>query len=165
MDINLLGIGGVIGAFFAWYWQNQKKVMNGKRLQPRPAAIPELHTDSFTEDMTPILHSAHSANMYGPHYIEAIDENAAFFIPADLTSAKEETLSLREYSTGRSPNHKELLTRGKMQISAIPWVQARSHVVAENFLKKEGLIPSNVETEVNRNYFQLWPEPFQHPYQ
>jgi hypothetical protein len=166
MDTNTLGIGAAIGAFFIWYWNDQKKVMKRKRVQPGPVTMPDLHTESFAEDTSPMMHNAHSANMLGPYKVEVIEENDAFFVPAETGgSVKEETMSLREYSTGRSPRHKELLTRGKIQTSAIPWVQARSHVAAEDFLKKEGLIPSNVETEVNKNYFQLWPNPFQHPYQ
>jgi hypothetical protein len=167
MDTNTLGIGAAIGAFFIWYWNDQKKVMKRRRIQPARVNMPDLHADSFSEEVSPVLYDAHSGNLLGPHVIEPIDENAAFFVPADMggSGVKEETISLREYSTGRTPQHRELLTKGKMAMSAIPWAQARSHVAAEAFLKKEGLIPSNVDTEVNKHYFQLWPNPFQHPYQ
>lgn len=163
MDLNIVGIGAIIGAFGTWYYYDQKKVLNRKRVQPKPKPMPDVHTDSFTDDHVPNLHAAHPGNLLGPYEVEVIEENDAFFVPAELTDVKSETMSLREWSTGRSPLHRELVKGPKLQTSAIPWVKERSHVAAEEFLKKEGLMKG--ESEANRKYFQLWPEPKQHPYQ
>lgn len=165
MDTNILGIGAIIGGFFAYYTWEQKKVLKRRRAHPKPQPMPDLHTDSFGEDVCPVMHSAHPANLKGPYRVEVIEDNDAFFVPTELTSVKEDTLSLRAYSTGKSPIHRELFSPGKPQTSAIPWVQERAHVAAEEFLKKEGLIPQNKESQANSDYFQLWPEPKQHPYQ
>lgn len=163
MDTNIVGIAAIIGAFTAWYYYDQRKVLKRKRVQPKPKPMPDLHTDSFTVDHGFIMDAAHPGNILGPIKLDLIEENDAFFIPAELGVVKSETMSLREWSTGRSPIHRELLKGGKPQTSAIPWVKERSHVVAEDFLRKEGLMKG--ESEANSSYFQLWPEPKQHPYQ
>lgn len=163
MDLNIVGIGAIIGGFAVWYYYDQKKVLKRKRVQPPPKVMPDLHTDTLDEDHSPNMQAAHPGNLLGPYEVEVIEDNDAFFVPAELTDVKSETMSLREWSTGKSPNHKELLKGGKMQTSAIPWVKERSHVAAEAFLKEEGLMKG--ESESNAKYFQLWPAPYQHPYQ
>lgn len=163
---SYIAIGALIGGFFVWYARDQKEAMKRRVKHPRgPKGIPDIHADSLPEDSQPVLTDAHPANLLGAREVDIDNENASVFIPSELTDVKSETLSLREWSTGRSPVHKELLTKGKPLTSAIPWVKSRSHVVAADFLKKEGLIPMNQEIEEDKNYFQLWPTPKQHPYQ
>lgn len=163
MGSNELLIGASIAGFFVYYYYDQKQVKRNKKIQVS-VEIPQLHTDSFTEDSGPVLFDAHPANILGPGRIDIIAENSAFFLPPDLTDVKEETLNLREYQTGRSPRHKELLTRGKLNPSSIPWIQNRSHVVAQEFLRSEGLIKPGEECEASKEYHEYWPEPKQHPY-
>lgn len=163
MDLNIVGIGALIGAFATWYYYDQRKVLKRKRVQPKPQPMPYTHTDSFTDDHSPHLQAAHPGSLMGPYVVEVIQDNDAFFIPSELTDVKEETMSLREWSTGKSPLHGELIRGGQPLTSAIPWVKERSHVAAEAFLKGEGLMSG--ESEANAKYFQLWPEPKQHPYQ
>jgi hypothetical protein len=165
MDINIVGIGAIIGGFAVWYYNDQKKVLKRRRAQPKPKPMPELHMDTLGEDFSPHMQAAHPGNLLGPYEIGIIEENDAVFIPAELTDVKSETMSLREWSTGKSPLHRELLKGGKPQTSAIPWVKERSHVVAETFLKGEGLMPEKSESESNSKYFSVWPAPYQHPYQ
>lgn len=164
MDYNVVGIAACLAGFFAWYTYDQKQRLKRAVKQPKPDPMPELHTDSFEEDVQPVLTSAHPANILGPRKMQIITENDAVFVPAELTDVKAETMSLKMFMTGHTPKHKELLRGGRPNISAKPWVEQRAHVVAGEFLKGEGLIPRDQLIEAQEKYFDLWPEPEQHPY-
>jgi hypothetical protein len=165
MGSNEILIVACVGGFVAAnYYYDRKKIRHYKRIDH---VVPDIHTDMFGEDTQPLLLAAHPASIgNGAVKIIPDHENSSFFILPDLTAKPgEETMSVREYSTGRGPKHVELMKGPKPEVSSIPWVQNRAHVAAENFLKyREGLIPMHQNCEAVKDYHDFWPEPKQHPY-
>jgi hypothetical protein len=168
MGSNEILIVACVGGFVAAnYYIDRKRIRHYKRKRIS-TIMPDIHTDSLDEDTQPMLLAAHPAAIgKGTVKIVSDNDNASFFIWPDLTAKPgEETMSVREYSTGRAPHHLELMKGPKPEVSAIPWVQNRSHVAAENFLKyREGLMHPNEYSGAVEDYHDFWPEPKQHPYQ
>lgn len=167
MGSNEVLIIACVGGFVAAnYYNDRRKIRRYKRKKINHV-IPDIQTDSFGEDIQPMMYAAHPAAIGGPIKIVPDNDNATFFMFPDMTAKPgEETMSVREYSTGRAPMHTELMQGARPEVSAIPWVQNRSHVVAENFLKyREGLMPFNENCEAVKDYHDFWPTPKQHPYQ
>jgi hypothetical protein len=166
MGSNEILITTAVAGFLAYNYYNDRKRIRSYKRKHIHHVVPDLHIDTVNEEMGPTMMAAHPGNLLGPVPIEIDNSNASVFVHAGLTAkAGQETMSQKEYLTGRAPAQRELSKGPPMQFSAIPWVQNRSHVAAEDFLKnREGLIPINDETEANSVYHQFWPVPKQHPY-